>query len=135
MTISLRARFGGLAGQVKGLSNWKKSSARWRKNLTLQAMETPIPPASLLGGNYESLPAWETLYRNEFFYSLVRGLALRSRATPVTDSLQRELSLLPDSFSAFQQLSSDQIERLSGAAMLLAHHDRCLNGKDVSCGG
>ena len=121
MTMSLRARFG-------GVMNWLRMYCpKSRKNLTLNAIEKELPetssPAeSLLGGNYYGRPSMKALYQNEKCYCAINDLFSQPQAQRLLEYLSKEgLFEVPRSFNEFCELSVPAIEKLSGVVLLLAH--------------
>ena len=121
MTMSLRARFG-------GVMNWLgMQRAESRKNLTVNAIEKELPetssPAeSLLGGNYYGQPSMKALYQHERCYCAINDLFSQPLAQRLLKYLSKEKMFeAPGSFDEFCELSLKKIEKLSGVVLLLAH--------------
>jgi hypothetical protein len=112
VTISLRARFGGFI-------NWLNASNVSRKNLTLKAFENKLPKEYLLGGNYESEPDWQSLYKNEYFYATIEEIITGIKTDADFYNILKDNSIiLPESEDEFNRMRYSDIETMMSAVML-----------------
>jgi len=111
-SISLRARFGGII-------QWAKKNVYSQKNLTLKAFENEFPREFILGGNYESEPDWQSLFRNEKFYSHIEKMVEKIRKNQLLESMMKENSVVfPGSLDEYLNMKYREMETLMSLTML-----------------
>lgn len=111
-SISLKARFG-------GVFKWARVSDMSRKFLTLNAFESKIPREYILGGNYESRPDWQSLYKNEYFYSRAKEIIDDIKSDEQLSAILKENAVvLPETEEEYENMRYRDIEIMMSALML-----------------